>query len=137
MFYRILLTQKFRQDYDKLLRESIQKSERLAVKYCGKEALPVAEVSHVQKDAEKPASEEKLFTSSQKKEEQVLPEKDIDECLNDPYGHAYEMIDDNGNILGGTIVNINPDTNINHLDFLFVKVRVQSNGIGRPNVGKK
>ena len=63
----------FRQDYDKLLRDSLQKSERLAIKYCGKEALPVAEVSHIQKEAEKPASEEKLFTSSQKKERQVCP----------------------------------------------------------------
>ena len=68
---------------------------------------------------------------TKKKEAQVLPEKDIDECLNNPFGHAYEMIDDNGNILGGTIVNINPDTNINHLDFLFVKVGVQSKGIGQ------
>ena len=68
---------------------------------------------------------------TKKKEEQVLLEKDIDECLTNPNGHAYEMIDDNGSILGGSIFNVNPDTQINHLDFLFVKVGVQSNGIGQ------
>lgn len=68
---------------------------------------------------------------TKQKEEQVLPEKDIDECLNNPNGHAYEMIDDDDSILGGTIININPDTQFNHLDFLFVKVGVQSKGIGQ------
>ena len=29
---------------------------------------------------------------TKQKEEQVLPEKDIDECLNNPNGHAYEMM---------------------------------------------
>lgn len=41
------------------------------------------------------------------------------------------MVDDNDEILGGCIVNINPNTNINHLDFLFVKVGIQSKGIGQ------
>ena len=40
------------------------------------------------------------------------------------------MIDDNDEILGGVIVEINDD-NINHLDFLFVRVGVQSKGIGQ------
>ena len=68
---------------------------------------------------------------TKQKEEQVLPEKDIDECLNNPNGHAYEMIDDDGSILGGSIVNVDPETQNNHLDFLFVKVGVQSKGIGQ------
>lgn len=68
---------------------------------------------------------------TKQKEEQVLPEKDIDECLNDPNGHAYEMIGDDGCILGGAIINVNPDTQINHLDFLFVKVGIQSKGVGQ------
>ncbi len=68
---------------------------------------------------------------TKQKEEQVLPEKDIDDCLNNPNGHAYEMIDDDGSILGGTIVNINSSTQINHLDFLFVRVGTQSKGIGQ------
>ncbi|MDE6023897.1 MAG: GNAT family N-acetyltransferase, partial [Lachnospiraceae bacterium] len=44
--------------------------------------------------------------------------------------YAYEMIDDNNEILGGAIVEINED-NINHLDFLFVRVGIQSKGIGQ------
>lgn len=68
---------------------------------------------------------------TKQKEAQVLPEKDIDECLNSSNGHAYEMIDDDGHILGGAIVNVNPKTQINHLDFLFVKVGAQSKGIGQ------
>ncbi len=65
-----------------------------------------------------------------KDKEQVLPEKDIDKSLNNPKCHSYEMIDDNNEIIGGVIVEIN-DHNINHLDFLFVKVGVQSKGIGQ------
>ena len=62
--------------------------------------------------------------------EQVLPEKDIDENLNNPDSAAYEMID-NDEIVGGVIFTINSKTNHNHLDFLFVKVGVQSKGIGQ------
>lgn len=61
---------------------------------------------------------------------QVLPEKDIDESLNNPKCYSYEMLDDNNEILGGVIVEINDD-NINYLDFLFVRVGVQSKGIGQ------
>lgn len=61
---------------------------------------------------------------------QVLPEKDIDKSLNNSKCHSYEMIDDNNEIIGGVIVEINDD-NINHLDFLFVKVGDQSKGIGQ------
>lgn len=64
-----------------------------------------------------------------KSKELILPEKDIDNSLNNPKCHAYEMIDDNNEILGGIIVEINDD-NINHLDFLFVRVGIQSKGIG-------
>lgn len=62
--------------------------------------------------------------------EQVLPEKDIDESLNNPKCHSYEMVDDNNDILGGVIVEIN-DNNVNHLDFLFARVGIQSKGIGQ------
>lgn len=62
--------------------------------------------------------------------ELVLPEKDIDESLNNPKCHSYEMIDDDNKIMGGVIVEIN-DNNINHLDFLFVRVGIQSKGIGQ------
>ena len=41
------------------------------------------------------------------------------------------MIYENGYIIGGVIVNVNPETQINHLDLLFVKVGIQSKGIGQ------
>lgn len=65
-----------------------------------------------------------------KDKSQVLLEKDIDKSLNNPQCHSYEMIDDNNEIIGGAIVGIN-ENNINHLDFLFVRVGVQSKGIGQ------
>lgn len=65
-----------------------------------------------------------------KDKSQVLPEKDIDKSLNNPQCHPYEMIYDNNEIIGGAIVGIN-ENNINHLDFLFVRVGVQSKGIGQ------
>lgn len=65
-----------------------------------------------------------------KEKNQVLPEKDIDNSLNNLKCHAYEMIDDDNEILGGVIVEINKD-NVNHLDFLFVRVGIQSKGIGK------
>lgn len=65
-----------------------------------------------------------------KDKSQILPESDIDKSLNNPKCHAYEMLDDDNEILGGIIVEINDD-NINHLDFLFVRVGIQSKGIGQ------
>ena len=61
--------------------------------------------------------------------EQVLPDKDIDDDLKKKNSFAYEMID-NGEIVGGVIVTINKN-NHNYLDFLFVKVGIQSKGIGK------
>lgn len=64
-------------------------------------------------------------------EELVLPEKDIDECLERADSHAFELINQNNEILGGAVITINEKTNHNHLDFLFVKVGVQSQGLGQ------
>lgn len=65
-----------------------------------------------------------------KDKEQVLPDKDIDDDLKKENSFAYEMIDNN-EIVGGVIVTINEKSQHNYLDFLFVKVGVQSNGIGK------
>lgn len=65
-----------------------------------------------------------------KNEEQILPEKDIDKDLNNKNSFAYEMVEDN-QIIGGVIVTIDEKTNHNHLDFLFVRVGIQSKGIGQ------
>ena len=65
-----------------------------------------------------------------KDKEQVLPDKDIDDNLKNPNSFAYEMVEDN-QIIGGVIVTIDEKTNHNHLDFLFVRVGIQSKGIGQ------
>lgn len=63
------------------------------------------------------------------KEDEVLPEKDIDESLNNENSYAYKAVLDN-KMVGGAIVNIDKETNINHLDFLYVKSGIQNKGIG-------
>ena len=65
-----------------------------------------------------------------KSDEQILPDKDIEDNLKNENSYAYEMIE-NDDIIGGAIVTIDEETNHNHLDFLFVKVGVQSKGIGQ------
>ena len=65
-----------------------------------------------------------------KSDEQILPKKDIEDNLKNENSYAYEMIE-NDDIIGGAIVTIDEETNHNHLDFLFVKVGVQSKGIGQ------
>ena len=42
--------------------------------------------------------------------EQILPDKDIEDNLKNPYSYAYEMID-NDEIVGGVIVTIDEKTN--------------------------
>ena len=64
---------KFREDYNKLLQESATTSKRLALKYCGKEHLPVNEAIHIQKDEKEKVRETILYTSSLPKEKQECP----------------------------------------------------------------
>ena len=59
------------------------------------------------------------------KSDLILPEDHIDRSLNKPNSYAYEMIDDEWNMLWWVIVTIN-ENHINELDFLFVKVWIQS-----------
>lgn len=63
-------------------------------------------------------------------QEEILPEKDIDQSLNANGSVAYKALVD-GKMAGGAIVVINSDTQHNHLDFLFVKYGAQSKGIGK------
>lgn len=62
-------------------------------------------------------------------EETILPEKDIDQSLNEKGSVAYKAILD-GEFLGGAIVVIDEETQHNHLDFLYVKYGTQTKGIG-------
>ncbi len=62
--------------------------------------------------------------------EQILPESHINASLSKAGSMAYAAIE-NGCIVGGAIVQINPETHHHHLDFLYVKHGVQSKGIGQ------
>lgn len=63
-------------------------------------------------------------------DEEVLPEEDLVRSLNAEGAITYAVIEDD-EILGGAIVNIDEITNINHLDFLYVKVGQQGKKIGQ------
>lgn len=63
-------------------------------------------------------------------DDEVLPEKDIDESLSKKSAAAYKAVED-GKMVGGAIVVIDAEKQHNHLDFLYVKCGVQSKGIGR------
>ena len=60
----------------------------------------------------------------------VLPLADIEESLHATGAIAYEALVE-GKMVGGAVVNINPDTQRNHLDFLYVRSDVHSKGIGQ------
>ena len=59
------------------------------------------------------------------KSDEILSESHIDRSLNKENSYAYEMIDDDWKLLWGAIVTINENQH-NELDFLFVKVWIQS-----------
>ncbi|MDE6732318.1 MAG: GNAT family N-acetyltransferase [Oscillospiraceae bacterium] len=63
-------------------------------------------------------------------DEEILPEKDIDESLSKKGAFAYKAVED-GKMVGGAVVVIDAEKQHNHLDFLYVKCGVQSKGIGQ------
>ncbi len=63
-------------------------------------------------------------------EDEILTKEDINKSLNNSNAKAYKAVL-NDEIVGGAIVNINIQTNINHLDFLYVKNGFQSKGVGQ------
>lgn len=69
------------------------------------------------------------------KNEDILPEKDIIDSLEKKGSYAY-MAMKNNEMVGGTIVIINEETGVNHLDFLYVKVEYQGQKIGQ-NIWKE
>ena len=60
---------------------------------------------------------------------QVLPDKDFYQSLEAEGAEAYEAVSENGQRLGGAIITANG--NMGELAFLYVKVDVQSKGIGQ------
>lgn len=61
---------------------------------------------------------------------EILPEEDIDRSLNTKGSIAFKAMVD-GEMVGGTIVVIDEETQHNHLDFLYVKYGAQSRGVGQ------
>lgn len=59
----------------------------------------------------------------------VLPQKDIEESFIKTGSQSFFAIQEN-KIVGGAVVVIDTDTNINHLELLYVKSGCQSKGIG-------
>ena len=62
---------------------------------------------------------------------QVLPDEDFYQSLRAEGAEAYEAIDANGQRVGGAIITIDNLTHEGELAFLYVKVGVQSKGIGQ------
>ena len=60
---------------------------------------------------------------------QVLPDKDFYQSLNAEGAEAYEAVNEDGQRVGGAIITVNG--NMGELAFLYVKVGVQSKGIGQ------
>ena len=58
-----------------------------------------------------------------------FPEEDIDKSLRTKCIIAYKAVVDDV-IVGGAVVVIDEETQLNHLNFLYVKYRTQSKGIG-------
>ena len=62
---------------------------------------------------------------------QVLPDEDFYQSLRAEGAEAYEAIDADGQRVGGAIITIDNSTHSGELAFLYVKVGVQSKGIGQ------
>ena len=62
---------------------------------------------------------------------QVLPDKDFYQSLEAEGAEAYEAIDTDGQRVGGAIIAIDAAKHHGELAFLYVKVGVQSKGIGQ------
>ena len=62
---------------------------------------------------------------------QVLPDRDFYQSLRAEGAEAYEAIDANAQRVGGAIITIDNLTHEGELAFLYVKVGVQSKGIGQ------
>ena len=62
---------------------------------------------------------------------QVLPDKDFYQSLEAEGAEAYEAINADSQRVGGAIIAINEENHHGELSFLYVKVGVQSKGIGQ------
>ena len=60
---------------------------------------------------------------------EIISRKTIERCINDPNNETYRIVV-NGKNVGGVILKIDNETNINELEILFVSPEEHSKGIG-------
>jgi hypothetical protein len=61
--------------------------------------------------------------------EEVIPREDVINSFNEEGAESYNIVC-NGEIVGGTVLKICPETNINELQLLYIKVGNHSKGLG-------
>ncbi len=59
----------------------------------------------------------------------IISRKTIESCIDDPQNEVYRIISE-GKKVGGVILKINKETNINELEILFTSPNEHSKGIG-------
>lgn len=62
---------------------------------------------------------------------QIISRRTIEDSLDACGAEAYRIFSEDGQAVGGVILNINPQTNHNHLEILFVHPEAHSKGIGQ------
>ena len=60
---------------------------------------------------------------------EIISRKTIESCIDDPQNEVYRIISEGKNV-GGVILKINKETNINELEILFTSPSEHSKGIG-------
>ena len=60
---------------------------------------------------------------------EIISRKTIEACINAPSSETYRIVE-NGKMVGGVILKIDKETNINELEILFVSPEEHSRGIG-------
>lgn len=60
---------------------------------------------------------------------EVIPREDVEQSFNAAGAEIYHIVY-NGQIAGGTVIVINPETNLNSLDLFFINPNMHSKGIG-------
>ena len=95
--------------------------------------LPLREVNTIAFKEEMHEAFQHGFQSYYKEDNQwqVLPDKDFYQSLDAEGAEAYEAIDEGGQRMGGAIIAIDDANHHGELSFLYVKVGVQSKGIGQ------
>ncbi len=62
-------------------------------------------------------------------DEEIISKEDVEQSFHAKGAESYHIVS-NGQIVGGTVIEIHPDTNRNALSLLFVNVNEHSKGIG-------